>query len=317
MRQRRFDDFLGNKPAVYAKDLIKQVGVRHPPVDPRVLADFRGYKIREVSAEDYPQFPWLKGVLRTACAFLVRPIRTILVHRDMHRLKKRNSSFHEIGHDILPHHDGLNYSCNEKSVDLAVKLAEQEAFLAGGHLILPPHLFMEDAVSFQLGVSAIKQLAQRYDAPLETVAMFYARMSGRRCAMIVAEPPSTNGSQDPQETPRRMGQIEFPFHIPRRVSPPSAPPPLVVKYFVKSALFPHFIFPGTPINGQGLVLQSWKADSPITGEMPAWDLGVNSRHLKYFAECLPFGLPGQRKVLVLLWLADHQLMFVFSNGGRS
>lgn len=313
---RAFNDFLGSKPAYYAQDVLKRVGIHKPPVDPRLIADFLGYEIKEVAAADYPQFPNLRSILRDACAHLLRSINLIVVSRDMALVKRRSSTFHEIGHDILPWQEGLDFACTEASMDSLVKSAEREAFSAGAELLLLRNCFVDDAEGSRFGLAAVHGLAQRYQAPLESTAMRYASLSLRRCAILVVEPPPTRNPFPARLPTRSEAQIEFPFEFRRRRRPRTTRPPLAVKYFLKSARFPHFIFPHTPIAEDTVIYKSWKSGLCLPGEVPALALGVNNRHVSYKAECYPFGSNGNSKVLVLLSVEDHQLAFKLLVGGR-
>jgi len=313
---RSFNDFLGSKPAYYAQDVLKRIGVTGPPVDLGAVADFRGYEIREIAAANYRQFPNLASILATASAHLLRSHNLILINGDMPLVRRRSDTSHEIGHDIMPWQEGLNFSCGESALSLPMELVEREAFSAGAELLLPRLSFADDAEATALAIPSIYGLSRRYQAPLEVTAMRYAALSLRRCAILVAEPPTAgylHGSYD--GSPAGQGQLEFPFRIQRRPLAIAPLPPLAVKYVLRSARFPHFIFPRTPIADGTVIFRSWQSGSSITDDIPAVALGVNSRHVSYRAECHPFGFNGTSKVLVLLSLEDHQLALRFPIGG--
>ena len=315
---RSFNDFLGSKPAYYAQDVLKRVGVTGPPVDLDAIADFRGYEIREISAADHPQFPNLRSILATASAHLLRSFNLILINRDMPLVRRRSDRSHELGHDIMPWQAGLDFSCGESALNSPMQLVEREAFSAGAELLLPRPSFTDDAEATRLAIPSIHGLSRRYQAPLEVTAMRYAALSLRRCAILVAEPPTAGhlyGSY--HGSPAGQGQLEFPFRIQRRPLAAAPLPPLAVKYFLKSVRFPHFIFPHTPIAEDTVIFRSWRSGLSVPDDIPAVALGVNNRHVSYRAECHPFGFNGTSKVLVLLSVEDHQLALRLSMGGAS
>jgi len=313
-----FNDFLGSKPAYYAQDVLKRVGVTGPPVDLDAIADFRGYEVREISAADHQQFPNLRSILAIASAHLLRSFNLILINRDMPLVRRRSDRSHELGHDIMPWQEGLDFSCGESALNSPMELVEREAFSAGAELLLPRSLFPDDAEATALAIPSIHGLSRRYQAPLEVTAMRYAALSLRRCAILVAEPPAAYGSHHSgHHAPAGEMQLEFPFRIQPRPSVAGPLPALAVKYFRKSARFPHFIFPHTPIGDDTVIARCWRSGLSLTDDIPAAALGVNNRHVSYRAECHKFGFNGTSKVLVLLSVADHQLALRFPMGGAA
>src|SRR2546423_489826 len=99
---RCFDDYLGKHPALYGRDLVRGLDIKQPPVNENEVADFLGYKIREVSAEEMAEWPGIEEIFRVACAHLCKRENLILINRKLPRLKKRTAAFHETGHDTTP-----------------------------------------------------------------------------------------------------------------------------------------------------------------------------------------------------------------------
>jgi hypothetical protein len=312
------ENYLGNDPTLYARKVLKECGIKAPPVCEKTIVDYLGLEIKEFSLDDAPQDPGLLEVIKTACAGLRRKPNGksfIRVFRDTRLERKRLSIFHECGHAILPWHEEFDYLCSEKDVDPTVrKRIEREAFRCGSEFLMPREMFLEDALSLKISLSAIERLRSRYVASMEATAIWYAYTHPGLCGIVIVEPA---GNQKPKvmvpdNTP--PGQLLFPFKkIPPRpiILEDDKKYPIKVKYFVKSHRFPKYIIPGTGIEEDNPVFEAWVSRRPVQEEIPASVFGSSAKWA-YNAECIPLGRTGM--VMVLLWLPDHQLKFDFKNG---
>ena len=311
---RYFNDYLGNHPALYARDVIRRLGIKEPPVDENEVAEFLGYEIRNVSLEDMAEFPDMPDIFRVAPAHLLREVNLILINDDMRRMRKRTCAFHEFGHEITPWHDDLNYACSENGIEpVFLQRFEREAFICGAEIQMPHHLFICDTLDLPLSIDAIKNLATRYDATLETTAIRYAQMNRRICAIVViepwenCEPTTTILDQDPTDQPTFPSPFTFPL---RKLSSlllakDEDPPPLRVKYCVRAPRFPSYIRPGTGITEGNPIFDAWNTEIPLREELPASVFGCLTKEV-YNAEIFPLGKTGM--VMALLSLPDHQLV---------
>jgi len=247
------------------------------------------------------------NILRVAPAHFVKQKNLILVHGEMRPERKRTCVFHESGHGVIPWHIQLNYACTENAFEPIVhRLVEREAFTCGAEIQMPRHLFIPDAMDLPLGIEAIKILATRYAASLETTAIRYAQIHRRICAIVMIEPsephrPTTTANGNPPN------QLSFSFRDLLADGPAKDQNrcPLRVKYSACSPGFRKYIHPGTGIAEGTLIFEAWDTGIARDGELPASVFGSSTQEV-YCAEIFPLGQRG--KVMVLLLLSDHQLV---------
>lgn len=310
-----WDCYLGSNPELYARRVLNACGLRHPPICERTIVDFLELELVEITIQDILGYVAesrnsrtleLLRTLDTACAWLQRsPIgeSRVYVRQETRPGRKRLGILHECGHACLPWHEEVDYFCQEKDLHPTVhKRVEQEAFLCGAEFLMPRQMFVQDALSLQMGLSAVEQLRIRYDASLDATAIRYANTYPGPCAIVMVEPVENGG-------PKATGRNRVP---PRKLElPPKSSHSgdearylLAVKYCVRSHRFPKYIRAGTGIEEGNPVFHAWATGTRHQDEIPASVFGSSSTW-SYRAECLPLGPSG--KVMVLLWLPDHQL----------
>jgi len=308
------DAYLGKNPARYGRDIVRGLGIKQPPIDENLVADFLGYEIKAVGVEETLERPGLHKILQIACAHLFKKLNLIIVNRDMRRGRKRMSIFHEFGHDCIPWHRGFDFACSESAIEPVFHhLIEKEAFACGSEIMMPSHLFIPDVFSLPLGIDAIKELTSRYDASLEATAIRYAHTNPNICAIVMIEPAENQRPKAIVQDHTPPGQLLLPIRVPLR---PLAVEDdkrdlLKVKYFVRSHRFPKYIAPGTGIEEDNPVFEAWATGRPVQEQIPASVFGSSAKW-SYNAECVPLGQSGM--VLVLLWLPDRHLKLDFKNG---
>lgn len=312
-----WEDSLGHDPARYARKVLKECGLKHPPICEKTVADYLGIQISECSLDGKPKDEELRKALETACAWLEhKPDGRTCIHlyRDTRPERKRLGVFHECGHEIVPWHEDLDYFCTETDIGPTPhKRIEQEAFRCGAEFLMPTKMFVEDILSLGTSILAIEQLHERYVSSMEATAINYAYRHPGLCGIVMVE---QSNNQKPEvivkdHTSRR--QLNFPLKIPpkRIILEDDRKYPISVKYFVKSHRFPKFIRPGTGIEEGNLVFEAWDSWKPMQGEIQA-SVFRSSAKWAYNAECLPLGNTG--KLLLLLWLPDRYLKFNIKNG---
>lgn len=300
-----FEGFLGAKPFLYGREVIRGLGVRGHYVDENDVADFvGGYSIKEINPRSYTEFN-LGEIFDDSCAHLLPDHGLILLNANMPKVRKRTSVFHEIGHDVQPLHKRSAFSCKTKDIDpTAHKEIEKEAFLCGSEIMYPLKPFISDSTSLPLEIGSIRKLGERYKGSLEATSIRYAHTNQNIMAIVVVQENSPNHSHT-HETPS-IGQPEFPFRIPPYIRANGHPPaPLRVQYCVTAHRFRKYFRSGTEIREGNIVHQCWLTKSPIAGEIPASALG-SSEKFRYFAECSPI---DDDRVMVLLWLPNRQPEF--------
>ena len=315
----RWENYLGNNPALYARKVLKECGFKGPPICELTVIDYLGLELKEITREliqsgvgDGPPSPELLRYFRTEGAWLRRndggkDVIWVYPHAPFGR--KRVSIFHECGHAIIPWHAGVNYLCRDKNLDLPLRSClEREAFLCGSEFLLPREMLVPDTWSLEIGMAAIEQLRDRYRASLEATAVWYAQTYPGACALAMVKPAGNRKGRTLLDDHNLPVQLLFPFELPS----PSVPAKderrdlFKVKYFVKSRRFPEYIRPGRGIHEGNPLFELAIAGKPFQGEI--WgSISETSPERAYHVECLPQG----EKALSLIWLLDSQLRFAY------
>lgn len=322
-----FNDYLGNNPLTYVRRVMAHFDFKAPPIPIEEISNYLGLVIDEVEPPREKATPELHEILKTVPCWLERAEKRITVYRHAPRRRKRLGICHENTHYIIPYHIGINPFCPDADDPTCRKNTEREAFLGGAAMLFYPKLFIPDVLSFRsINIGAIEKLADRYDGSVEATANWYARTHPQICAVVIAEIPSIespvlsiNGHNDQNLLAINISRSLRPANLTPVWLPPNGSFrgedmrfPMQVKYAIPSNRFPKWIPAGTRIPETSLIYKAFLSDKPLKGEIPASDLGSSSRWC-YNAECLPFGVNGNRAVMTLLWLPDNQLNLNFSS----
>jgi len=308
------ENIRGKNPSLYARKVLKECELRHPPICEKTVADYLGLNIREFSLEDMPGNERFFGVIKRVFAWLHRKPKgksRIYVHRDIRLERKRLSVLHECCHFVIPWHWEFDYMCDEKDIDSAVQgRVEREAYDCGSEFLMPWEMFVDDILSLETGISAIEQLSSRYVASLEATAIRYARVHPGICGMVMVEAAENQKGEAVSSHLISARQLSLGNEIPSGQAKldDTERYPLKVKYFVGSPRFGKYFRHGTGIEEGNSVFEAWASGRQIQDEIPASVFGSSARWA-YNAECLPLGNCG--KMLVLLWLPDRQLTLDF------
>ena len=325
-----FQDLLGSKSLPYVRKVLKACGQVKPPICHRTVTEYLRLKLSDELPEDFPlapklQNPELHETLSTCCARLNRERREVWFYKHMPRQRIRLGVFHEDVHFIIPWHEGINvFECSDSVVDgAAYSKQEREAFSGGAEFIMPRDTFVDDILSFGVGLRAVESLSEIYDSSLEATAIHYGRVNPRICGVVMIEPSTDtfHGASPPEAL---NGQLRFNWEIPMQTNRPRRmtykarsgrlcelpqPPeryPLRVRYASCSGRFPKFIRPGVGVDENSPIFRAWKEQKQLTDEIPAATFG-SSEKWSYRAECLPLGRGG--RLLMLLWIPDGQRSF--------
>lgn len=308
---RRWSKPAVTNPAHYAQGVLLQCDLKEPPIPVEPILHHLKLNLKEFSSQDFPteKHQPLKEFTKEACAWKSHSNgqTTIWVLKDSIASRKRLNIFHECGHEILPWHDDVDYFCSEADLSPETrKLIEKEAFACGTELLMPYEFFYEDIQSLGIGISAIEQLGNRYEASLEATAIRYAGLHTGACAVVIMEPlKNQDGDGIPRTTAIPQLGLEF---CTTTVEQPKETCSLVVKYCVPSRSFPSYVQPRTSIREDNVIYSAWLAGRQIRDVIPASALG-SSQQLIYQVECLPLGYSG--KVLVLLWIPTDKQETLF------
>lgn len=286
------------------------------PVDEREIADALGYRIREIDHQDISGLPDMDETLDLSPAHLIKENRLILVKKDMPWTRKRLSIFHELGHAVIPWHSQVSYSCSEKDIDRkCIKEIEKQAFDCGAEFMMPSNIFIPYCNSLPLGIDAIKELANYFEASLESTAIRYVKLNRHICAIMIMEEKkyqknNINYSRNKTEYQPTL-YPENTFNIPHKEEIEESELMLLkVKYFVRSFRFPKYFGSNIEIGWGNPITKAWIEDEHIQTEIPASLFGSSSK-MHYMAECFPLGKTW--KIMVFLWIPDRQQIFTFGN----
>ncbi|MCG3206089.1 MAG: hypothetical protein KCHDKBKB_02815 [Elusimicrobia bacterium] len=319
---RHFNDYLGSSPLVYVRQLMKKFDYKTAPIPVEEISESLKLAIEEVDPPAELATTTLHEQLMQASSWLERDEMRIRVYKRAPRKRKRLSICHENTHFIIPYHVGINPFCPDADDPANRKNTEREAFHGAAAQIFYLKIFMPDLLSFDCpSLTAIEQLADRYDASLEATANWYAKVHPGKCAVVVATipDPPVNGLNGVNGNDQLLPNLQpsdkpGPIWLPRNGSHYSngLPHTLHVNYSIPSQRFPNWIPSNRKIPDTSLIYQCWQSNENKTGEIPASDFG-STTPTRFFAECRPFQSNGKPAVLTLLWIQDKQLDLAISS----
>lgn len=304
-----FDIFLGNSPAIYGREIIKGLELRHPPVDEELIADFLGYEIKIITKEETKDFPQVWKILETSPAHLFKAQNIIMVRDGMSLSRKRMSIFHEYGHDRIPWHNGLNFSCSEKAISLLVhQRIEREAFLCGVETMMPIDWMVHDALSLPIELESVSKISARYESSMEATAIRYVFTNPKICGLIAIEPMSKSNDKPERKKTSKIAKqpilTNFSFPPAKHINGKYHQHyPLRVKYFIRSNRFTPFIKPGTGIIEDGIIHSAYNRGGNFRGEISFSELQLPG---KGFLQAEGFKQGSFDRMLILLWVEDNQ-----------
>jgi len=177
-----------------AADVIREVGIREPPVDLEMVASM--LDIREV-IED-PHLDVAGCLVSGPCGHVVR------VRATDGRARKRFSTGHECSHTFMPGFaDAPRFRCSpavvpKKSVDELERLCD----IGASELLMPVTLFRTDLADVRFGLDTVEDLAERYQASLLATANRFVTDWSAPCALVVLterqKPPECGTKAVPQ-----------------------------------------------------------------------------------------------------------------------
>lgn len=140
-----------------------------------------------------------------------------------HDGKRRFIKLHEIVHDIMPHQQDLLYADDNETLAASTKrLFEREANQGAAELLFQRDAFARDADDFQISVSSVWTLANRYGSSFHAALRRYGEQHPGAVATLVLErkpisaDPPTWRRQETSTTPKwdaRMGPAAWPRHM--------------------------------------------------------------------------------------------------------
>lgn len=310
------DNYIGSKPFLYGRDVLKRMEITQREVNEYDVADFLGYEVQEITDAQFQEFKcryddaYNIGDLfdEKFCAVSLPKENKMLIYANLFKTQKRITVFHESGHEILPWHIANTFSLRGKDIDPMIhKKIEQEAFLAGTEIMYPLKHFINDSLSLPLSFQSVKALADTYTGSFEATCIRYALTNQNIMALVVIKKNTPIEEQITFHNHHSNGQMVLPNmpKIPRINHASQAP--LRVQYCTRSYRFPKYIKSGTEISEGNIIHDCWKNETNTKGEIHSSILG-SSTPCVYQAECFYH----YERVFVLLSLPDKELPLFFT-----
>lgn len=302
------DNYLGSKPFLYGRKLLKDLGTKSHYVDEYDAIGFFGYNVKKVTQADRSQYA-LGDLFDDKTLTVKLPDKNLILLADkMPRKRERITLFHEAGHESIPWHHHLHISTKKKDVDpITQKIIEKEAFLSGGEVMFPLKHFHSDSLDLPLSFQSVNALSDKYNGSFEATSIHYSLRNQNIMAVVVVKKNTPIDEQITLFNPHNNGQIIFPnMPVCQRVSPASTTP-LRVQHCSHSYRFPKFIKSGTEIEKGNIIYDCWKNEANTKGEIHASVFG-SSTPFRYQAECFYY----YERVFVLLSLPDKEMPSFFT-----
>lgn len=274
--------FPSSDAAFYARRVVKELGLKDPPILPEPILDYFGLEYLEIDDQEEQRLLEVTGMAMETPAMLYKGGgRDIVIVKgtDIPE-RKRLSTFHECGHFGIPWHENVTYLCPCGDLDLSkVKRLEKEAFSYASHLIFPDRPFYDDFRSLPTCLNSIQILSQRYLASFEATAIRYIQSAPGLCAILYLK---RNNEADSHEYP------------------------YIVRYSVISERFHHFWKKGDKILQHDILECCFGSGLSHKCEIPASIFGSQKKH-NYIIETKRHGVS---QICVFLLMPDNQFNLI-------
>jgi len=144
-------------------------------------------------------------------ALLSFPERVIATDRELRETQARFSTFHDVGHYVLPEHVEAIVLCTDRDLGpLARGAREREANAFAAELMFHGVRFSLEANSQEVSARTVKELARKYQASFEATARRLVDRSIRPCMLIVFEKVADDRRIDISQPPRWQVKYSIP-----------------------------------------------------------------------------------------------------------
>ena len=164
---------------VYARDLLKSIGIDKPPIRPRAIAETMNIPIKEFDA----------GNSYEGCLIRCGDVLGIMINTAIKYEPRKNFTIaHEIGHAEIPHHKGHEYQCVSDSIGMGSgNNLEREANEFASELLMPALFIVEQAQKSEIGLNLVKSIAEKCETSLTSSAIRYIKYCPDIAVLIVSE----------------------------------------------------------------------------------------------------------------------------------
>lgn len=213
---KRFNE---NPPDYYAKKLLQESQCTGVPIDVRQIASNFGIIIEEVESDYFEGFS----------ARSEGKAGILINSKYKFEKRKRFTIAHELGHIILPYHNGQQYACtSEDMVRYYAKDEEVEANEFAAELLMPSDLLEEDCKELDVNLTTINQLSDRYNVSKCAASLRFVDFTYGNCAVVFIE----KGVIKSFKASQTFNEEKLFIAVKNKVSPISA----AGKYFYESGL---------------------------------------------------------------------------------
>ena len=164
---------------IYARDLLKRIGIDKPPIRPSSVAAEMNIPIKELDAGN----SYEGCLIRCGDSFGIM-INTAIKYES----RKSFTIAHEIGHAEIPHHKDHEYQCVSESIGMGSgKSLEREANEFAAELLMPASFIVEQVQKSGIGLSLIKSIADKCETSLTSSAIRYIKYCPDIAVLVVSE----------------------------------------------------------------------------------------------------------------------------------
>ncbi|ABE65071.1 conserved hypothetical protein (plasmid) [Nitrobacter hamburgensis X14] len=111
--------------------------------------------------------------------------KRILIDKDLPKLKHRWNEAHEVGHDIIPWHEGMMLGDTEQTLTPTCHaIMEAEANYAAGQLLFLAERFRSDACDSEPSLGHIRQLSERFGNTMTSTLWRFIEQGHRGRPMV-------------------------------------------------------------------------------------------------------------------------------------
>lgn len=174
-----------------AEILLKTCNISLPPTDYQLVFDFMKIKDETFDVSDSP----FEEIEKNVRAIANIQTKEIWIHKDITNTRRGFfSRFHELGHLCLPEHrEVFLYKCNWEDLGYASKKRlEIEANEFAANCIFQGDRFVQNSLDYKFGFKAILELAETYNASIESTAYRYVKKNMFPCALVVYKPDNND-----------------------------------------------------------------------------------------------------------------------------